>query len=70
MPRPRLCSADSTFSTLTAPVIAANAMAVPACLALAFLTYYGFERPIGRMLNRLAQPHPRSALELAATSTH
>lgn len=49
--------------------VAANAMAVPACLALAFLTYYGFERPVGRMLNRLARPHARRALELAATST-
>ena len=35
MPRPRLCSADRTFSTLTAPVIAASAIAVRGSFQLA-----------------------------------
>jgi hypothetical protein len=35
MPRPRLCSADRTFSTLTAPVIAASAIAVRGSLQFA-----------------------------------
>ena len=35
MPRPRLCKAERTFSTLTAPVIAAKAIAARGSLQLA-----------------------------------